>query len=51
MDTSNITTYNQTPSKGLRQWIKQHPLVAYFTLAYAFSWIVFIPYILGEWEF
>jgi membrane protease YdiL (CAAX protease family) len=36
-------------SKGLQQWMRQHPLFSYFFLAYAISWIVFIPYVLAEW--
>jgi membrane protease YdiL (CAAX protease family) len=35
-------------SKGLQQWMRQHPLFSYFFLAYAISWIVFIPYVLAE---
>jgi membrane protease YdiL (CAAX protease family) len=27
----------------------QHPLLFYFFLAYAISWILFIPYVLAEW--
>lgn len=33
---------------SLQQWMRQHPLFSYFFLAYAISWIVFIPYVLAE---
>lgn len=29
--------------------MRQHPLFSYFFLAYAISWILFIPYVLAEW--
>ncbi len=29
--------------------MRQHPLFFFFLLAYAFSWILFIPYVLAEW--
>jgi membrane protease YdiL (CAAX protease family) len=29
--------------------MRQHPLFFYFLIAYSFSWIVFIPYVLSEW--
>ena len=31
--------------------MRAHPLFSYFFLAYAISWIVFIPYILAEWGY
>jgi uncharacterized protein len=33
----------------LRELIRRHPLFAYFSIAYAFSWITLIPYILSSW--
>lgn len=39
-----------TPASGnLRQVMVQHPLFSYFFIAYAFSWIVSIPYVLSAW--
>ncbi len=35
-------------SRSLQQWMRRHPLFSYFFLAYAISWIVFIPYVLAE---
>jgi uncharacterized protein len=29
--------------------MRKHPLIAFFVLAYVFSWIVSIPFILSEW--
>ncbi|MCB8983326.1 MAG: CPBP family intramembrane metalloprotease [Ardenticatenaceae bacterium] len=42
----------QTPShsRNLRQVMAQHPLFFFFLIAYAFSWIMSIPYILGQWN-
>jgi uncharacterized protein len=45
------TSHATTTSKSLRQWMSQHPLFSYFFIAYAISWIVFIPYILAEWGY
>jgi len=36
------------PNK-LQQGIRRHPLFFYFFIAYAFSWIISIPFILSEW--
>lgn len=35
-------------SRSLQQWMRRHPLFSYFFLAYAISWIVFIPYVLAD---
>jgi uncharacterized protein len=35
-------------SQRLKEFAQQQPLFSYFFLAYAFSWIVFIPYVLSE---
>jgi uncharacterized protein len=32
-----------------RSAIRQHPLTAFFVLAYAISWVLSIPFILSEW--
>lgn len=51
MEITNTTGQAASASNGLKQWMRQHPLFSYFFLAYAFSWIVFIPYVLGEWGY
>jgi membrane protease YdiL (CAAX protease family) len=49
MQTSSTTSQPAPVTSGLQQWTRQHPLFSYFFLAYAISWIVFIPYVLAEW--
>lgn len=49
-----MTTPNEqlqpTPSQEkIRLAIQKHPLLFFFLLAFAFSWIVSIPFILSEW--
>lgn len=51
MEISNTSNQSKTSSRNLKQWIQQHPLFSYFFLAYIISWIVFIPYVLGEWGY
>ena len=51
MEIANTSGQSKTSSKSLKQWIQQHPLFSYFFLAYAISWIVFIPYVLAEWGY
>ena len=36
-------------SKSLPQIMRKYPLVWFFLIAYTFSWIVSIPYILAQW--
>jgi len=38
-----------TAWRKLQQVMRQHPLFFFFVMAYAFSWIVSIPYILEQW--
>ena len=38
-----------SPSGHLQQFMQQHPLFSFFFIAYAFSWILSIPFILSEW--
>lgn len=33
----------------LHQVMRQHPLFFFFLIAYAFSWIAVIPYVLAQW--
>ena len=39
-----------TSATGLRATMRRHPLIAFFFMAYAFSWIVWIPYVLSIWH-
>lgn len=34
----------------LQSFMRQHPLFSFFFMAYAFSWITLIPYILSQWN-
>ena len=49
MNTSMASKRSTSASKSLGQLMRQHPLFFYFFLAYAISWILFIPYVLAEW--
>jgi membrane protease YdiL (CAAX protease family) len=46
----SITSFDRSAlpaSGGLRGLLQQHPLVSYFTMAYGFSWLGWLPYILS----
>jgi len=49
MNTSNDSIQSTTASRGLQQWMRDHPLFSFFFMAYAFSWILLIPWVLSEW--
>ena len=49
MNTSNTSTQPTSNSRNLQGWMRQHPLFSFFFMAYAFSWIIFIPYVLSQW--
>lgn len=51
MEVTNTSSQTKTSSRSLKQWARQHPLFSYFFLAYAISWIIFIPYVLAEWGY
>lgn len=34
----------------LKNFMRRHPLPAFFFMAYAFSWIMLVPYILSQWN-
>ena len=36
------------PHRGIRALLARHPLVSFFVLAFAFSWIVWSPWVLSE---
>jgi len=37
------------PAAGLRHAMLKHPLVSYFSIAYAIKWVVLVPYTLAAW--
>lgn len=37
-------------SKKLQQFMRQYPLISFFFIAYLFSWLLSIPFILSEWK-
>lgn len=48
MDATLQVKQPSAASRNLTQLMRRHPLFFYFALAYAFSWIVFVPYVLSE---
>jgi len=49
METSNGSGQSTANSGGLRQALRKHPLIFFFLMSYAFSWIILIPYVLSVW--
>jgi len=49
MEISKESDRSTTAWRKLQQVMRQHPLFFFFVMAYAFSWIVSIPYILEQW--
>src|ERR671917_2163271 len=46
MSTGNASVQQSaSPQQGL---LAQHPLISFFVMAYAFSWIVWSPWVLSE---
>jgi uncharacterized protein len=43
-----VTTAPARPVSGRRSVLARHPLVSFFVMAYAFSWLVCAPWVLGE---
>jgi len=50
METSKASGQSIAASRSLRQVMRQHPLFFFFLMAYAFSWIISIPYVLSVWR-
>jgi membrane protease YdiL (CAAX protease family) len=48
---ANIQTADTAGKTGLSNWIKQHPLPAYFVLAFAGAWIFIAPILLSQQAF
>jgi membrane protease YdiL (CAAX protease family) len=46
--TLKVTTAPARPVSGRRSVLVRHPLVSFFAMAYAFSWLVWAPWVLGE---
>jgi membrane protease YdiL (CAAX protease family) len=51
MNTTRTSIHPSSASNGLGEVLRQHPLFFFFLLAYAISWLLFIPYVLAEWGF
>ena len=49
MNTSKASDRSGSASKGLIQMMRKYPLFFFFLMAYAFSWIISIPYVLSAW--
>ena len=49
MNISKESNQSTSTSRNLQQVMRQHPLVFFFLIAYAFSWIMSIPFVLSEW--
>jgi membrane protease YdiL (CAAX protease family) len=43
-----MTTTPARPASARKSVLARHPLVSFFVMAYAFSWIVWAPWVLGE---
>ncbi len=49
MENSKTSGQPIATSRSLRQVVRQHPLLFFFVMAYAFSWVFFIPLVLSFW--
>jgi uncharacterized protein len=49
MEASKISDQPTSGMKSLQEGMRQHPLVSFFVMAYAISWILSIPAILMQW--
>ena len=49
METIKASAQSTSLLSSLRETMRRHPLFFYFLVAYAFSWILTIPFILSEW--
>src|SRR5574341_666964 len=50
MNTINVSIRPTRATRRLTDTMRQYPLFFYFLLAFAISWVLFIPYVLAEWE-
>ena len=49
MNTSMKSSQPVSAPRNLQWWMRQHPLFSFFFMAYAFSWILLIPWVISEW--
>ena len=49
MKSSRAPIETTSGSGKLQRWMRKHPLFCFFFLAYTFSWITLIPFVLSEW--
>ncbi len=49
METSEISSKSVSGSNSAKQLMQRYPLFFFFFMAYAFSWIVTLPYVLSVW--
>ena len=45
MSVGNASAHPASPQRGL---LARHPLISFFVMAYAFSWIAWSPWVLSE---
>jgi uncharacterized protein len=50
LETSNTSGQSPSASRSLQEAMRQHPLISFFFLAYAFSWIMSVPVLLAQWS-
>ncbi|OPA77873.1 CAAX protease [Paenibacillus selenitireducens] len=46
---NSLSESNDT-SSGLKKYFESRPLTSFFIMAYLFSWIILIPFILSQWN-
>jgi membrane protease YdiL (CAAX protease family) len=49
MTASTESRQSRPASGNLQQWMRLHPLFSFFFIAYAFSWVTFVPYVFSQW--
>jgi membrane protease YdiL (CAAX protease family) len=49
MNPSKAASQSTSASRGLRQTMRNHPLLFFFLLSFAFSWIISTPAVLSAW--
>ena len=50
MENSTAPGQSTAASRSLPQLMREHPLFSFFFMAYTFTWILLIPYVLSEWS-
>ena len=49
METSKASNQTIATTSSIQAVVRKYPLFSFFAMAYAFSWIMSIPYILAQW--